>query len=155
MAETKTLRRILERIRDDAQQALSVLGDSEEQRALAWRCSGCVTIVDINGGSIPLTRYLSNYQSIDADQVFVSERKSVILQARHPLLRGDVSIAGKRTALHASSKPVRTTGFACLFLISSVGLLPAVFLEPDTTQESTSWTAAASSRTVNGFASRP
>jgi len=41
MAETsKSLRRILEKIRDDAQQALSVLGDSEEPRSLAWRCKG-------------------------------------------------------------------------------------------------------------------
>jgi len=41
MAETKTLRRILERIRDDAQQALSVLGEPEEPRSLAWKCKGC------------------------------------------------------------------------------------------------------------------
>lgn len=42
MAETSnSVRRILERIRDDAQQALTVLGDSEEQRSLAWKCDGC------------------------------------------------------------------------------------------------------------------
>jgi hypothetical protein len=42
MAETSTaLRRILEKIRDDAQQALSVLGDSEEKRSLSWKCSDC------------------------------------------------------------------------------------------------------------------
>jgi hypothetical protein len=37
MAATKTLRRILERIRDDAQQALSVLGESEERRSFPTR----------------------------------------------------------------------------------------------------------------------
>src|SRR5437773_1589080 len=42
MAEPSTsLRRILEKIRDDAQQALNVLGDSEDRRSLAWKCSGC------------------------------------------------------------------------------------------------------------------
>jgi len=42
MAETPTaLRRILEKIRDDAEQALRVLGDSEEPRSIAWKCSGC------------------------------------------------------------------------------------------------------------------
>ena len=42
MADTSTsLRRILERIRDDAQQALTVLVDSEEPRSIAWKCSGC------------------------------------------------------------------------------------------------------------------
>src|SRR5258707_11884046 len=41
MAETsQSLRRILERIRDDAQQALSVLRDSEEPRSLTWKCRG-------------------------------------------------------------------------------------------------------------------
>src|SRR6266851_9384145 len=42
MAEpSQSLGRILERIRDDAQQALSVLRDSEEPRSLAWKRSGC------------------------------------------------------------------------------------------------------------------
>ena len=37
----QSLCHILERIRDDAQEALNFLGDSEEQQSLAWRCSGC------------------------------------------------------------------------------------------------------------------
>jgi len=42
MAETSnSIRHILEKIRDDAQQALTVLGDSGESRSLAWKCSGC------------------------------------------------------------------------------------------------------------------
>jgi hypothetical protein len=42
MAESSnTLRQILERIRDDTQQALKLLGDSEKSRSLRWRCSAC------------------------------------------------------------------------------------------------------------------
>src|SRR5213593_4002592 len=42
MAEkASSLRRILEKIPDDAEQALRILGDSGEPRSLAWRCSGC------------------------------------------------------------------------------------------------------------------
>jgi len=42
MVEPSTsLRHILEKIRDDAQQALNFLGDSEGRRSLAWKCSGC------------------------------------------------------------------------------------------------------------------
>lgn len=42
MAETPhRLRQILERIRQEAEQALSLLTDSGEQRALAWKCTGC------------------------------------------------------------------------------------------------------------------
>ena len=42
MAETSnTLRQILERIRDDTQQALKLLGDSEESRSLRWKCDTC------------------------------------------------------------------------------------------------------------------
>jgi len=41
MAETSDqIRNVLERIRHDAQKALSVLADSSEQRSLAWRCAG-------------------------------------------------------------------------------------------------------------------
>src|SRR5260370_28455658 len=42
MAETSNSpRHILERIRDDAEQALNFLGESRESRSLAWECSGC------------------------------------------------------------------------------------------------------------------
>lgn len=42
MAEpSNTLRQILERIRDDAQQALKLLGDAAELRALGWKCTAC------------------------------------------------------------------------------------------------------------------
>jgi hypothetical protein len=42
MAETpKLLRTILERIRDDAQRALTLLGDRDERRSLGWKCTAC------------------------------------------------------------------------------------------------------------------
>jgi len=43
MAETTDrVRQILERIREDTEQALSSLRDSAgEERALAWKCEGC------------------------------------------------------------------------------------------------------------------
>ena len=42
MAETPDhLRQILERIRSDTEQALTLLAAAEEQRALAWKCRGC------------------------------------------------------------------------------------------------------------------
>jgi Zn finger protein HypA/HybF involved in hydrogenase expression len=42
MAETSaSLRRILERIRDDTQQALKLLGDAAEVRSLGWKCTAC------------------------------------------------------------------------------------------------------------------
>jgi NADH pyrophosphatase NudC (nudix superfamily) len=36
-----TLRQILERIRDDTQQALKLLGDGAELRSLEWECRAC------------------------------------------------------------------------------------------------------------------
>jgi predicted Zn-ribbon and HTH transcriptional regulator len=42
MAETPDrLRQILERIRNETDQALSLLRDDGEQRALSWKCKGC------------------------------------------------------------------------------------------------------------------
>jgi len=42
MAETSaSLRRILERIRDDTQKALTLLGDAAELRSLGWKCQAC------------------------------------------------------------------------------------------------------------------
>jgi hypothetical protein len=42
MAETSDhLRSVLERIRDDSQQALKLLGDAAEHRSLGWKCSAC------------------------------------------------------------------------------------------------------------------
>jgi hypothetical protein len=42
MAETSsTLRGILEKIRDDAQKALTLLGDAAEFRSLGWKCTAC------------------------------------------------------------------------------------------------------------------
>jgi predicted Zn-ribbon and HTH transcriptional regulator len=42
MAEASSkLREILERIRSNTDQALTLLADSREQRALAWHCTGC------------------------------------------------------------------------------------------------------------------
>ena len=42
MAETsRHLTTILEKIRNDAEKALALLADAEEQRSLAWRCTGC------------------------------------------------------------------------------------------------------------------
>jgi predicted Zn-ribbon and HTH transcriptional regulator len=42
MAETAhRLKTILERIREDTQQALSLLTDPGGERVLAWKCSGC------------------------------------------------------------------------------------------------------------------
>jgi hypothetical protein len=42
MAETADqITNALERIRDDAQRALSLLGGSEDQRALSWKCAAC------------------------------------------------------------------------------------------------------------------
>ena len=42
MAETSShLTAILEKIRNDAEKALALLADAQEQRALAWKCSGC------------------------------------------------------------------------------------------------------------------
>jgi|ERR1700730_6253668 len=42
MAENRSrLRAILERIRDDAQQALTLLEDSDRQRSLRWQCAKC------------------------------------------------------------------------------------------------------------------
>jgi len=39
MAEASaSLRRILERIRDDTQEALKLLGDPEDVRSLRWKC---------------------------------------------------------------------------------------------------------------------
>jgi hypothetical protein len=42
MADTSSqLRQILENIRNDTEQALTLLAAAEEQRALAWKCRGC------------------------------------------------------------------------------------------------------------------
>ncbi|MFZ3375225.1 MAG: hypothetical protein WA183_06700 [Chthoniobacterales bacterium] len=42
MAETSNaLRGILEKIRDDTQRALKLLGDAAEHRSLGWKCSAC------------------------------------------------------------------------------------------------------------------
>jgi hypothetical protein len=42
MAETSNrLKTVLERIRDHASEALSLLGDSSDQRSLGWKCTGC------------------------------------------------------------------------------------------------------------------
>ena len=42
MAETqKRLRTILETIRENAQQALALLGDAEDARSLRWKCTQC------------------------------------------------------------------------------------------------------------------
>ena len=42
MAETSDrLKTILERIREETEQALSLLREPEEQRALSWKCAGC------------------------------------------------------------------------------------------------------------------
>jgi rubrerythrin len=42
MAETADqIRNALEKIRDDAQKALKLLGGSADQRSLAWKCAGC------------------------------------------------------------------------------------------------------------------
>jgi hypothetical protein len=42
MAEpSNTLRRILEKIRDDAQKALTLLGNAAEFRSLGWKCQAC------------------------------------------------------------------------------------------------------------------
>jgi rubrerythrin len=42
MAESLTpLRAILETIRDNAQRALTLIGQTEEQRSLAWKCMEC------------------------------------------------------------------------------------------------------------------
>jgi predicted Zn-ribbon and HTH transcriptional regulator len=42
MAETsRHLTTILEKIRNDAEKALALLADAQEQRALAWKCIGC------------------------------------------------------------------------------------------------------------------
>jgi predicted Zn-ribbon and HTH transcriptional regulator len=42
MAETTDhLRQILERIRNDTQQALALLTNVGDERALAWQCRGC------------------------------------------------------------------------------------------------------------------
>lgn len=35
------LKQILERIRSDTETALTLLNDSQEARALAWKCTGC------------------------------------------------------------------------------------------------------------------
>jgi predicted Zn-ribbon and HTH transcriptional regulator len=35
------LRRILERIRNDGDQALTLLNDAQARRALGWKCTGC------------------------------------------------------------------------------------------------------------------
>jgi hypothetical protein len=45
MAETPDrLRQILERIRNDTQQALSLLNNVGDERALGWTCTGCAYI---------------------------------------------------------------------------------------------------------------
>ena len=45
MAETADqIRNVLERIRDDAQEALKLLGNSVDQRSLAWKCAKCGNI---------------------------------------------------------------------------------------------------------------
>jgi hypothetical protein len=42
MAEpTDQVRNVLEKIRDDAQKALTLLGGSGDQRALSWKCVAC------------------------------------------------------------------------------------------------------------------
>ncbi len=42
MAErSEALRQIVEKIRDDAEQALKLLDHSEEERSLAWKCQRC------------------------------------------------------------------------------------------------------------------
>src|SRR5213078_1339079 len=42
MAEkSNALRQILERIRNDTQQALNLLGDAAELRSLGWKCRAC------------------------------------------------------------------------------------------------------------------
>ena len=42
MAETSShLTTILEKIRNDAEKALALLADAQEQRALSWKCTGC------------------------------------------------------------------------------------------------------------------
>src|SRR5713101_3022560 len=42
MAETADqIRNVLEKIRDDAQKALKLLGTSPDQRSLAWKCTRC------------------------------------------------------------------------------------------------------------------
>ncbi len=42
MAETSThLKTILERIREQTEQALSLLTNVGDERALAWKCTGC------------------------------------------------------------------------------------------------------------------
>ena len=42
MAESSIqLKQILEKIRNRTDQALTLLRDSQEQRALAWKCTGC------------------------------------------------------------------------------------------------------------------
>jgi predicted Zn-ribbon and HTH transcriptional regulator len=42
MAETPDrLRQILERIREETEQALSLLTNAGDQRALGWKCTGC------------------------------------------------------------------------------------------------------------------
>lgn len=42
MAESLTpLRAILETIRDNAQRALTLIGHTEEQRSLGWKCTKC------------------------------------------------------------------------------------------------------------------
>ena len=42
MAETSNrLKTVLERIRDHASEALSLLGDSSDQRSLGWKCTAC------------------------------------------------------------------------------------------------------------------
>jgi len=42
MAETSDqIRKTLERIRDDAQKALTLLGNSADEQSLAWKCATC------------------------------------------------------------------------------------------------------------------
>ncbi len=42
MAESiSSIKEILETIRDDAQRALTLLGQNKEQRALGWKCIKC------------------------------------------------------------------------------------------------------------------
>ena len=42
MAESITsIKEILETIRDDAQRALTLLGQTKEQRSLGWKCTKC------------------------------------------------------------------------------------------------------------------
>jgi rubrerythrin len=42
MAEASSqLKQILERIREETEQAISLLTNADSERALAWKCNGC------------------------------------------------------------------------------------------------------------------